>query len=192
MPGILTQIGYALGLLKHPASVLVIGLDNSGKTTLIQHLKASGTNNTSQEVTPTVGFQVEEFSRGQINFTVYDMSGQGRYRSLWEAYYADVQAIVFVLDSTDKVRMCVAKDELAAILEHKDIHASLCPMLFFANKADVPGALTNEECMQQMNLFNIRDRPWHMRSSNAVTGEGVSEGIEWLAEEIRLGNRSRK
>lgn len=192
MPGILTRIGFALGLLKHPASVLVIGLDNSGKTTLIQHLKASSASSASQEVTPTVGFQVEEFSKGKINFTVYDMSGQGRYRSLWEAYYADVQAIIFVLDSTDKVRMCVAKDELATLLEHKDIHASLCPMLFFANKSDVPGALTNEECMQEMNLFNIRDRPWHMRSSNAITGDGVSEGIEWLSEEIRLGNQSRK
>ena len=140
MPGILTRIGYALGVLKTPASVLVIGLDNSGKTTLIQHLK-SASSSTSQEVTPTVGFQVEEFSKGKINFTVYDMSGQGRYRSLWEAYYADVQAIIFVLDSTDKVRMCVAKDELATLLEHKDIAASLCPMLFFANKSILEGFL---------------------------------------------------
>jgi ADP-ribosylation factor-like protein 6 len=188
--GIFKQIGLALGILKHPASVLVIGLDNSGKTTLIQHLKA--TNSSSREVTPTVGFQVEEFSKGQINFTVYDMSGQGRYRSLWETYYSDVQAIIFVLDSTDKVRMVVAKDELATLLEHKDISSSLCPMLFFANKSDVPGAMTNEECMEAMNLFNIRDRPWHLRSSNAVNGDGVAGGIEWLAEEIKNGNKSRK
>ena len=187
--GILGDIGRALGLLKHPASVLVIGLDNSGKTTLINHLK-SGT--ASREVTPTVGFQVEEFSKGSINFTVYDMSGQGRYRSLWESYYRDVQAIIFVLDSTDKVRMCVARDELATLLENSDIKASLCPMLFFANKSDVGGAYTNEECMQEMNLFNIRDRPWHMRSSNAISGAGVAEGIAWLAEEIKNGNKSRK
>lgn len=37
------------------------------------------------------------------------MSGQGRYRSLWEHYYSDVEAIVFVLDSSDRIRMCVAK-----------------------------------------------------------------------------------
>ena len=120
------------------------------------------------------------------------MSGQGRYRSLWESYYRDVQAIIFVLDSTDKVRMCVARDELATVLENSDIKASLCPMLFFANKSDVAGAYTNEECMQEMNLFNIRDRPWHMRSSNAISGAGVAEGIAWLAEEIKNGNKSRK
>jgi len=120
------------------------------------------------------------------------MSGQSRYRTLWEQYYRDVQAIIFVLDSTDKIRMCVAKEELAELLSHNDIKRSLCPMLFFANKTDSTDACTPEECMENMNLFNIRDRPWHLTASNAITGSGVLSGIEWLSEEIRNGNKSRK
>jgi hypothetical protein len=85
-------------------------------------------------VTPTVGFQVEEFKRNNLNFTVYDMSGQGRYRSLWEHYYADVQAIIYVVDSTDRIRMCVAKEELQQLLSHEEIKKSKAPILFFANK----------------------------------------------------------
>jgi ADP-ribosylation factor-like protein 6 len=86
------------------------------------------------EVTPTVGFQVEEFAKNNLHFTVYDMSGQGRYRSLWEHYYADVQAIIYVIDSTDKIRMCVAKEELDQLLNHEDIKRSKAPILFYANK----------------------------------------------------------
>lgn len=63
------------------------------------------------------------------------MSGQGRYRSLWEHYYADVQAVIFVLDSTDRLRVCVAKEELEQLLGHEDIKISNAPILFFANKA---------------------------------------------------------
>ena len=85
-------------------------------------------------MTPTVGFAVEEFSKNNVNFTVYDMSGQGRYRSLWEHYYSDVQAIIYVLDSTDRIRMCVAKEELDVLLAHDDIKAARIPVLFFANK----------------------------------------------------------
>ena len=70
----------------------------------------------------------------------------------------------------------MAKDELATLLENSDIKASLCPMLFFA-KSDVSGAYTNEECMQEMNFFNIRDRPWYMRSSNAISGAGVAKAL---------------
>jgi ADP-ribosylation factor-like protein 6 len=61
------------------------------------------------DTTPTVGFQMEQFTRNNVKFTIFDMSGQSRYRNLWEVYYSDVQAIIFVLDSTDRLRMCVAK-----------------------------------------------------------------------------------
>lgn len=37
-----------------------------------------------------------------VGFTAFDMSGQGRYRSLWEHYYRDCQGIIFVIDSSDK------------------------------------------------------------------------------------------
>ena len=130
--GLFKMIANALGLSRQEARILVIGLDNSGKTTLIHHLKPKKA--TTFEVTPTVGFQVEEFSKNNVNFTVYDMSGQGRYRSLWEHYYSDVQAIIYVLDSTDRLRMCVAKEELEQLLKHDDIKSSRCPILFFANK----------------------------------------------------------
>ena len=47
------------------------------------------------------------------------MSGQGRYRNLWEHYYDDTQAIIWVIDSGDKFRTVVIKDELNALLNHK-------------------------------------------------------------------------
>jgi len=112
--------------------VLVVGLDNSGKTTLINHLKCKKTK--VNEVVPTVGFSVEEFSRHNLSFCVFDMSGQGRYRSLWESYYRDAHAIIYVLDCTDKLRMTVARDELNSLLEHGDIKNKCIPVLFFANK----------------------------------------------------------
>merc|ERR1712023_397576 len=109
--------------------------DNSGKTTIINHIKPKQLQST--EMTPTVGFSVEEFAKDNIQFTIFDMSGQSRYRSLWEHYYRDVQAIVYVLDSTDKIRMAVAKDELEQLLTHKDIAGREVPILFYANKMDL-------------------------------------------------------
>lgn len=124
---------------------------------------------------------MEEFAKNNINFTVYDMSGQGRYRGLWEHYYADVQAIIFVLDSTDRLRMCVAKEELEHLLNHEEIKKTKAPILFFANKVviikatnftyphvfllvkmDLAGSMTPEECMDELCLDKIRDKPWHI------------------------------
>lgn len=109
------------------------------------------------------------------------MSGQSRYRSLWEQYYARVDAIIFVIDSSDRIRMCVAKNELEELLRHPDLIGRPVPLVFFANKMDTAGALTPLECGQQLELERISDRPWHIASSNALTGTGIDEGLEWLA-----------
>ena len=42
---------------------------------------------------PTPGFGVEKFKMNKINFTVFDMSGQSKYRTLWEQYYSDAEVI---------------------------------------------------------------------------------------------------
>jgi ADP-ribosylation factor-like protein 6 len=189
--GLLSMIAAAFGFGKKEARILVIGLDNSGKTTIINYLKAKkgAPANISYEVTPTVGFQVEEFASNNIKFTVYDMSGQGRYRSLWEQYYEDAQAIIYVLDSTDKLRMCVAKEELWTLLGNEMIKSKNIPVLFFANKIDIPGSLTPDQCMDELDLYKIREKPWHIISSNGLSGTGIQEGIKWLCDQVGKSNR---
>ena len=53
---------------------------------------------------PTVGFSVEEFAKGNLGFTVFDMSGQGRYRNLWEHYYKDVGGVIQCLDALKRLQ----------------------------------------------------------------------------------------
>ena len=50
---------------------------------------------------------------------------------------------------------------------------------------DLPSALTPVDCMQIMELDRISDKPWHITASNALTGQGVEDGITWLAEHVR-------
>jgi ADP-ribosylation factor-like protein 6 len=136
--GLFDRLATFLGIRKKDCSVLVVGLDNSGKTTVLNHFKPAETKETN--VVPTIGFSVEKFkcecsnkgaSRGRIfepsfdlnsgfflgadknvRFTAWDMSGQGRYRNLWEHYYNDCEGIIYVVDSADRLRLAVAKDEL--------------------------------------------------------------------------------
>eukprot|EP00164_Ancoracysta_twista_P001477 GFYU01001927.1.p2 GENE.GFYU01001927.1~~GFYU01001927.1.p2 ORF type:complete len:185 (-),score=46.30 GFYU01001927.1:86-640(-) len=178
--GIFKRLLGSLGIGKQQVRILCVGLDNSGKTTILKHLtpkKAEVTN-----VRPTVGFNVEEFTKGNLSFICYDMSGQGRYRNLWEAYYKDCQGIIFVIDASEQIRMCVAKDELEALLRHEDVGD--VPIVFFANKMDINGALSAVDCVTALELTQITGKAWHIVSSNALTGEGLEMGIGWLAEQI--------
>ncbi|XP_031549996.1 ADP-ribosylation factor-like protein 6 [Actinia tenebrosa] len=184
--GLLDRLGSWLGFKKKEINVLCVGLDNSGKTTVINKLKPDKAQ--AQDIVPTIGFTVEKFTSQSLNFTVFDMSGQGRYRNLWEHYYKNAQAIIFVVDSSDKLRIVVAKDELDILLQHPEIRNKKIPILFFANKMDLRDSLSSIKCSNLLGLENIKDKPWHICASNALTGEGLNEGVEWITDQIRSAN----
>eukprot|EP00118_Oscarella_pearsei_P014058 m.118021 g.118021 ORF g.118021 m.118021 type:complete len:142 (+) comp37637_c0_seq3:226-651(+) len=119
-----------------------------------------------------------------LQFTVFDMSGQGRYRNLWEHYYKDAQGIIFVIDSSDKLRLVVAKDELNLLLAHDNIKSRRVPILFYANKMDCKEALSAVKVSTLMSMDTIKNKPWHICASNALTGEGLQEGVDWLSDQI--------
>lgn len=180
--GFFDRLGRLLGLKKKELNVLCIGLDNSGKTSIINKLKPDKCQ--AQDIVPTVGFTVEKFMSQSLNFTVFDMSGQGRYRNLWEHYYQNAQAVIFVLDSSDRLRIAVAREELELLLKHSEIEKKRIPILFFANKMDCTDAITPVECTQLMHLDSIKNKPWHICASNALTGEGLEAGVNWLTDQI--------
>mmetsp|Transcript_19204 Transcript_19204/g.41468 ORF Transcript_19204/g.41468 Transcript_19204/m.41468 type:complete len:182 (-) Transcript_19204:442-987(-) len=169
-----------LGLAGKKVNIVVVGLDNAGKTTIIERLKPK--EKQTIEVASTVGFHIDQFKKGALTFTVFDMSGAGRYRSLWEEHYREAEAVVFVIDSADKFRLVVAKDELDNMLKHPNMRR--VPVLFFANKKDLPQALPPVEIAQALRLEDIKDRAWQIVPSNGLTGEGVDKGTDWLAEKL--------
>ncbi|NXC20088.1 ARL6 protein, partial [Corythaeola cristata] len=167
--GLFDKLAGWLGLKKKEVHVLCIGLDNSGKTTIINKLKPS--NAQTQDIVPTIGFSIEKFktSRAPIIclFALFMLCREG-------------QAIIFVIDSSDKLRMVVAKEELDTLLNHPDVKHRRLPILFFANKMDLRDAISSVKVSQLLSLENIKDKPWHICASDALKGEGLQEGVDWL------------
>eukprot|EP00450_Noctiluca_scintillans_P023125 CAMPEP_0194529746 /NCGR_PEP_ID=MMETSP0253-20130528/66530_1 /TAXON_ID=2966 /ORGANISM="Noctiluca scintillans" /LENGTH=185 /DNA_ID=CAMNT_0039374905 /DNA_START=32 /DNA_END=589 /DNA_ORIENTATION=- len=172
---------------KKKVRIIVVGLDNSGKSTVLNCLKPK---KASLETVPTVGFATEEFQKYGVTFSFFDMSGQSRYRNLWEHYYNDVDGIIVVVDSSDKLRFAVAKDEVETMLEDTEKTAKKAPILFLANKMDVPSAATVTEVSTAMDLDLITDRMWNIVAADALKGDGLEDGLRWLVEEIKRSDAS--
>mmetsp|Transcript_16886 Transcript_16886/g.30257 ORF Transcript_16886/g.30257 Transcript_16886/m.30257 type:complete len:175 (-) Transcript_16886:211-735(-) len=168
---------------RRPMKCLVVGLDNSGKSTVVNHLKPVKL----EEVNPTVGLLVENFQIKQLKgmkCTMYDMSGAEEYRNLWEHYYKECNGVVFVIDSSDSKRMGIVKEEIKRMLSHTDMGKNKAPVLFLANKMDLMEAKASSELRSTLGLDTIKDRSWHITSTNAKTGEGVMKGMEWLRKNL--------
>jgi len=170
-------------------NIVFVGLDNSGKSTVINYLKPQ--RKRQLDIAPTMVFQVEQFKYDGIQLTVFDMSGQGRYRNLWEYYYKETTGIVFVIDSADTLRLCVARDELRNLLSYGEMSLSNIPILFFANKMDLPNSQTAPEIAEQLELHTL-DNPHQIIASNALTGSGITEGMNWLIEHVKIYDKTHK
>lgn len=64
------------------------------------------------------------------------MSGQEKYRHLWDECYKEVEAVIFVIDSDDRNKVPAVRNELSLFLDHPDIINKDVPILFFANKVN--------------------------------------------------------
>ncbi|KAI6215363.1 ADP-ribosylation factor-like protein 6 [Aphelenchoides besseyi] len=186
--GLMQLFSNLLNGANRQAEILVLGLDNSGKSTILNQLKPPDAQSSS--IVPTVGYNVERFTAANINFSAYDMSGQSKYRNLWETQYRNTNGIIFVVDSTDKLRLAVARDELWMLLDHKDLSTRKIPVLIFANKVDQKNALSSNELNLSLGLDLIRNHDWNIVQTCALTGQGLIAGIDWLADSIKTLERA--
>lgn len=176
---------------KVESKCLVVGLDNSGKSTIVNSLKPEKMKD--DDIQATVGLSTQKFKYLGTQFTMFDMSGARQYRNLWETFYDEAQGIIFVVDSADRVRVCVAKDELEELMDHKSIKGRPLPVLIFANKRDLSNALSTQELTTAMGLNKLlMDRPWKMVASNALNGTGVEEGVKWLSAQLKQKESKKK
>ena len=162
-----------------PARIIMLGLDNAGKTTVLYKLKLGEVVTTI----PTIGFNVESVQYKHINFTVWDVGGQTKIRPLWQHYFENSDAVIFVVDSQDRGRLAEAKEELDGVLN--DDRLRNATLLVFNNKQDMPNAATTTEVTEKLGLRDRREREWFIQSTCAVTGEGIVEGLEWLANALK-------
>ena len=87
---------------------------------------------------------------------MWDLGGQKAIRNLWENYYQQCDAIIYVIDSSDNYRLDETGSELYTILHTPEL--SGIPLLIFANKKDLNLSLDCEEIIDALNLTRIIDR----------------------------------
>eukprot|EP00753_Platysulcus_tardus_P005169 PLAT12959.2.p1 GENE.PLAT12959.2~~PLAT12959.2.p1 ORF type:complete len:183 (+),score=59.79 PLAT12959.2:26-574(+) len=160
--------------------VLILGLDGAGKTTILYRLAGE-----TEPVTtvPTIGFNIETLQYKNVKFQVWDLGGQAKIRPYWRCYYTNANAIIFVVDSSDKARLEIAKRELAEMMEEEDLRETI--LLVFANKQDIDGALEAGELSEALDLPSLRGRSWSIQPCCATTGDGLFEGMDWVVTAIK-------
>lgn len=164
--------------IKRDVRIVMVGLDAAGKTTILYKLKLQE----NLVTVPTIGFNVETIEYHNLNMVIWDLGGQDKIRPLWRHYYRNCDGLIYVVDSSDRDRMHIAKDELHVMLAQEEL--ADVALLVFANKQDLRNALSPSEIAEKMELARVKSKRWYVQSACAVKGEGLYEGLDWLTNQL--------
>lgn len=175
---------------KRNFSLVVIGLDQSGKTTTIKFLKYGSEE--AQQTIPTTGAMFYTVPIGpNIRFSVTDLGGQKDYRRFWDGPITDTDALIFVLDILDTARYEEARTEFYNAIEKlrkNNRNGFKTPILLLLNKIDlVSDDELSAKKQEIMNFFDLEgltasQNPWQIQLTSALQGEGLPEMMVWLYE----------
>jgi len=152
----------------------MLGLDNAGKTTILKKMSEEDISH----IMPTQGFNIKSLMHEGIKLNVWDIGGQKTIRPYWSNYFESSDALVYVIDSSDKRRLEESGKELKDLLA-EDKLANI-PLLVFANKQDLVHATPADEIAKELELETVNDREWNIQACSAKEGTGLQEGMEWI------------
>ena len=184
---------------------VVTTVNTAGKTTILYKLKLNeavhtiptigerapliGTDNLllATELACCAGFNVETVQHKNVTFTMWDVGGQDKIRGLWHHYFQGTNAVIFVVDANDRDRIDEARDELNRVLAASELKDAC--LLVMANKQDLPHAMAPSEVADRLGLHKLK-RDWYIQSTNGINGDGIHEGVDYVANAVRKQARS--
>ena len=92
------------------------------------------------------------------------------------------KGLIFVVDSNDRERIEEAQNELQKMLQEDELRDAL--LLVFANKQDLPNAMSAAELTDKLGLRHLGGRKWFIQATCATQGHGLYEGLDWLSTEL--------
>jgi small GTP-binding protein len=162
-------------------TVTFVGLDGSGKSHIVFRLTNNDASRQYVSI-PTAGVAYGEFLQGLSTFHIYDCGGLGRYREQWLYYVEQSDAVIFVIDRSDKTRMGRVRAEIADII--KKCKAQDIPLLVLANKTDLRSKLTIQDFAKITKIAEA-EIEYDIRECSALSNEGIQAAKDWVISHIR-------
>ncbi|EMP33286.1 ADP-ribosylation factor-related protein 1 [Chelonia mydas] len=166
--------------------ILILGLDNAGKTTFLEQTKTRFNRTykgmSLSKITTTVGLNIGTIDVGKARLMFWDLGGQDELQSLWDKYYAESHGVIYVIDSTDEERLSDSKRAFEKVVTSEALEG--VPILVLANKQDVETCLSIPDIKTAFSdcINKIGRRDCLTQACSALTGNGVNEGIEWMVK----------
>ena len=179
---------YQYMMQKPTYRVLIVGLDGAGKTTFFEQTKAKeGLRSMKLEkIPPTIGLNFAKIERKAGEFTFWDVGGQNVLRKIWDKYYSECNAVIFMIDGCDHIRFEEVSKTLDKMYSRDNPNDLVdLPLLFLVNKKDSPEFRGLDAVKQSLKLNEVHcTKAIEIKAISAFKSEGIDAALEWVYEHV--------
>lgn len=174
---------------KDEFNILIVGLDNAGKTTFLEQIKRKYSSNYRgipfEKITSTVGLNIGKIELSGVKLLFWDLGGQDDLQSLWDKYYEECHGLIYVVDSVDEQRLDLSCKVISHVLQSSDLES--VPLLILLNKQDSKDAIAVENVKNAFKDISsqIGRRDCSVQPVSALDGDGVENGIDWMVRCVK-------
>ena len=162
-------------------TVAVLGLDGAGKTSFLNALQGEA----GAKVRPTVGFKPLSMMLDEtLQIKFYDLGGGKKIRGIWDKYYDDVHACMYVVDSTTAIGE--RAEEEAGVFKQTLGSAGLGgkPLCLVCNKQDEAAAAAPLDVAKALGVTEGPSIRVQGTISN-VADDSVEKAVEWVLDTVK-------
>uniref|UniRef100_M1BEG0 ADP-ribosylation factor n=1 Tax=Solanum tuberosum TaxID=4113 RepID=M1BEG0_SOLTU len=159
--------------------------------TLLEKIKSQYSNLEGlppDRIVPTVGLNIGRVEASNTKLVFWDLGGQPGLRSIWEKYYEEAHAVIYVVDAASPSRFEDSKSALEKVLRHEDLQGA--PLLILANKQDLADAVSAEEVARYLDLKKLDERAYTFLAVSSYDGLGIKESVNWLVDVMERSKRT--
>ncbi|GMR40764.1 hypothetical protein PMAYCL1PPCAC_10959, partial [Pristionchus mayeri] len=150
--------------------VLMSGLSGAGKTSIQCRMKFG---QFPEKICSYVSCIMEEIEFDAFGMTLIDIGASEKWRAQHVKQRHDAKILIYVVDCTDADRMEESRSELHQHLSEETMKG--VKLLVLVSKREIPNGISDEMIIDRLKLRSIEDREWHMISTSAKTGMGISD-----------------
>ena len=165
--------------------MLLVGLDNAGKTTCLEKLKALNDMKSmpADRVVPTIGLNIAKIAKSDAEYIFWDLGGQEKLRKIWNKYYEDTDGLVYVIDGSDESRFDEVKSTLNNIMDDPSLQN--LPHLILLNKSDKEEYKGVEHISDKLKLYSLKCDEYVILPVSALKDTGLMAAMNWIMETIK-------
>ena len=165
--------------------VVIVGLDNAGKTTFLEQTKSRfvkdyGMLNPAR-ITSTVGLNIGKVELNNTCLNFWDLGGQEDLRSLWSTYFDEANALIFVVDATRPDQFQVVSDVFKDVMSNELIQR--IPVLVAVNKSEMEGAAPAAEVRSVLHDDN-HSGDLAVLPVSALEGTNIDRCVRWIVRTL--------